>query len=76
MLGMQELIVILLIVVLIFGAKRIPEIMSGLGKGIRSFKKTMEEDDTQITSTTPPPQLDTTTAKGESGTAKDKIEPK
>lgn len=46
MLGMQELIVILLIVVMVFGAKRIPEIMSGLGQGIKSFKKAVDGDDT------------------------------
>jgi len=39
----QELIPILLIVVIIFGAKRLPEIGSGLGKGIKSFKKSMKE---------------------------------
>ncbi len=43
--GPWELIIILLIVVMIFGAKRIPEIMGGVGKGIKSFKKTMEMDD-------------------------------
>lgn len=48
MLGAPELILILLIVVMLFGAKRIPEIMSGLGKGIKTFKKAMEgEDDPQ-----------------------------
>jgi len=45
MLGMQELVMILLIVVVVFGAKRIPEIMGGLGEGIRSFKKALEADD-------------------------------
>ena len=45
MLGAQELIVILLIVVMVFGAKRIPEIMQGLGKGIREFKKSVETDE-------------------------------
>lgn len=45
MLGMQELILILLIVVVVFGAKRIPEIMGGLGEGIKSFKKALETDD-------------------------------
>lgn len=43
--GPWELILILLIVVMIFGAKRIPEIMGGLGKGIKSFKKSMDSDD-------------------------------
>lgn len=45
MLGMQELVVILFIVVLVFGAKRIPEIMSGLGKGIKSFKQAVDGQD-------------------------------
>lgn len=36
--GVQELIIIALIVLLLFGAKRIPELMKGIGKGIRSFK--------------------------------------
>ena len=36
--GMQELLVILLIVVLIFGAKKLPESGGGLGKAIRNFK--------------------------------------
>lgn len=43
--GPWELIIILLIVVMVFGAKRIPEIMGGIGKGIKTFKKTMETDD-------------------------------
>lgn len=44
--GPSELILILLIVVVVFGAKRIPEIMDGLGKGVRSFKKAMEGEET------------------------------
>lgn len=36
--GMQELIVIVLIVLLLFGGKKIPELMKGLGKGVKSFK--------------------------------------
>jgi sec-independent protein translocase protein TatA len=43
--GPAELILILLIVVVVFGAKRIPEIMQGLGHGIREFKKSMENDE-------------------------------
>jgi len=49
MLGAQELVIILLIVVMIFGAKRIPEIMSGLGQGIKSFKKAVDGEDTAET---------------------------
>lgn len=36
--GMQELIVIVLIVLLFFGGKKIPELMKGLGKGVKNFK--------------------------------------
>lgn len=39
--GMQEIIVIALVVILLFGAKKIPELMRGLGKGVRSFKEGM-----------------------------------
>jgi len=41
--GPTELIVILLLVLVLFGAKRIPEIAQGLGKGIREFKKSMKD---------------------------------
>ena len=37
-LGFQELILIVLIILLLFGAKKIPELMKGLGKGVKSFK--------------------------------------
>lgn len=36
--GMQELIVIVLILLLLFGGKKIPELMKGLGKGVKNFK--------------------------------------
>ena len=45
-LGIPELLIILLVIMLIFGAKRLPEIGSSLGKGIRTFKSAlMGEDD-------------------------------
>ena len=40
----QELIVILLVIVLLFGAKKIPELAAGVGKGIREFKKASRGD--------------------------------
>jgi len=40
-LGIQELLLILLAVLLLFGARRIPEIARGLGKGITDFKKAL-----------------------------------
>jgi sec-independent protein translocase protein TatA len=42
-LGIPELIVILLIIILIFGASRLPEIGRGIGKGIRNFKDATRE---------------------------------
>ena len=44
-LGMPELIVILVIVIVLFGAKRLPELASGIGKAIKNFKKSMSEPD-------------------------------
>lgn len=43
--GFQEIIVIALIVLLLFGGKKIPELMKGLGKGVRSFKDGMNGND-------------------------------
>ena len=42
-LGMGELIIILIIILLLFGAKKIPDLMKGLGRGVRSFKEGMNE---------------------------------
>jgi TatA/E family protein of Tat protein translocase len=46
--GIQEILLILLIALLLFGAKRLPEIGRGLGKGIREFKRTSKEITHQI----------------------------
>lgn len=53
--GMPELIVILLIVLVLFGANRLPEIGTGLGKAIRGFKKGISE----------PSEIDVTPGKDE-----------
>ena len=42
-LGMQEILVIALIFLLLFGGKKIPELMKGLGTGVKSFKEGMNE---------------------------------
>ena len=42
-----ELIIIMLIVLLLFGGRKIPELMRGIGKGISNFKKGMKEDDNE-----------------------------
>lgn len=44
-LGWTEILIIALIVVLLFGARRLPEIGRGLGEGIRSFRSAMRNDD-------------------------------
>lgn len=44
-LGMQEVLVIALIILLLFGGAKIPELMKGLGKGVKSFKEGMKEID-------------------------------
>lgn len=42
--SVQQLLIILVIIVLLFGAKKIPELAKGLGKGIKSFKAEMEDE--------------------------------
>ncbi len=44
-LGFPELILIFVIVIVIFGTSRIPELGKGLGEGIRNFKKAIKDDD-------------------------------
>lgn len=60
----QELLVILAIVVLLFGAKKIPELAKGIGKGIKNFKAEMKNDD-----------LDDADVKTASTDATKKVEP-
>ena len=74
--GMWEIIFIFLVILLLFGAKRLPEIGSSLGKGIREFKSSVREiehefkaPDRQIHKSSPPPppaqQADTDDDDGE-----------
>jgi len=51
-LGAQELLLIFLVVLLLFGAKRIPEIARGLGKGIREFKGALTQAQDEIKKST------------------------
>lgn len=44
-LGATEILLIIFVLILLFGGKKIPELMKGLGQGIRSFKKSMNDDD-------------------------------
>ena len=49
---MQEVLLIALVVLLFFGGKKIPDLMKGLGKGVRSFKDGMNEVEKDIKDTT------------------------
>ena len=46
--GMQEVLLIVLVVLLFFGGKKIPELMIGIGKGVRSFKEGMNNVEKEI----------------------------
>ena len=48
-LGGQEVLLIALVVLLLFGGAKIPELMKGLGKGVKSFKDGMKEIDNETT---------------------------
>ena len=54
-LGFGELLLIMVIFLLVFGAKRLPEIGGAMGKGIREFKKSMREVTDEIERPAPPP---------------------
>lgn len=56
--GTWEIILIVLVVLLIFGGRKIPELMKGLGKGVKSFKEGLNEIDDQV-------QKDTETKNGD-----------
>lgn len=56
--GMPELLVVLVIILIIFGAGKLPEIGSGIGKGIKNFKKATKEPPEEI------PSPDKTDEKG------------
>lgn len=47
MVGMGELLLILVIVFVLFGAGKLPQVMGDIGKGIKSLKKGLKEDDTK-----------------------------
>lgn len=47
-LGTPEVLIIVFVILLLFGGKKIPELMKGLGKGVRSFKQGMNEIEEEI----------------------------
>ncbi|MDR0713445.1 MAG: twin-arginine translocase TatA/TatE family subunit [Bacteroidales bacterium] len=46
--GMPEIILLALVVLLFFGGRKIPELMRGLGKGVRSFKEGVKDMETEV----------------------------
>lgn len=50
-LGFPELVIIMVVILLLFGAKRIPEIAGSMGKGIREFKKNINDATREVTDT-------------------------
>lgn len=55
-LGFSEILMLMVLFLLVFGAKRLPEIGSAMGKGIREFKKSMREVTDEIDRPPPPPE--------------------
>ncbi|HSH18852.1 MAG TPA: twin-arginine translocase TatA/TatE family subunit [Draconibacterium sp.] len=51
--GPQEIIIILIIVLLLFGGRKIPELMKGLGKGMKEFKNASKGDDDDVNTSNP-----------------------
>jgi len=62
-LGFPELLIIMVVILLLFGAKRIPEIAGSMGKGIREFKKNINEATREVTTPEPRPSLEDTQAR-------------
>jgi len=71
--GMWEMILVFMVVLLLFGAKRLPEIGSALGKGIREFKSSVREIEGELkagvedTRTVPPPKTETKSDESDDG---------
>ena len=57
-LGPSEIVTILVIVLLLFGARRLPELARSLGQGVREFRKSVKEisEDTETSESSPPPK--------------------
>lgn len=51
--GPWQIVIIALVILLLFGGKKIPELMKGLGKGVKSFKEGINEIDEQLNTETP-----------------------
>ena len=56
--GPWQIVIIALVILLLFGGKKIPELMKGLGKGVKSFKEGVNEIDEQINDSVEAPKKD------------------
>lgn len=63
--GTQEFLFLALIILLLFGGKKIPELMKGIGKGVRSFKEGMNEMEDNLKETDPKKEETTSNEKKE-----------
>jgi len=61
--GPWQIVIIALVIVLLFGGKKIPELMKGVGKGVKSFKEGMNEIDEQVNQESEPKKDTTETPK-------------
>ena len=80
-LGIGELLIIMIVILLLFGAKRIPEIAGSMGKGIKEFKKNINEATREINSEAMPPSEQPRLTASELETRRvqeerDRVEPK
>jgi sec-independent protein translocase protein TatA len=53
--GIMELVLLLAVVLVLFGAKRLPELANGVGLGVRGFQRALREDDAPAEGAAPPP---------------------
>ena len=69
MIGVWEIVAIVFIIVLLFGGKKIPELMKGVGKGVKSFREGLDgiEEDVKRNGTSPKDSADSGTKDGASG---------
>ena len=67
--GGTELLIVLAIVVLLFGAKKIPELAKGFGKGIKNFKEEMKDVENEVASTDEPKKVEKTEEVASADTA-------
>ncbi len=74
--GPGELLLIFVIVILLFGAKRLPEIGSSLGKGIREFKSSLSGVQNEIKNVQDPPRRQVPPAEAQRSSTEDEGEPR